>query len=189
MTDRTTTPPNKGPAKPKDVDENDSSIFRAAVGAVKPLQNDRAHPVPKRRPKPMPKQRQAIADQLAELDSPFEPSIEAGDTLSFARPGVTNRQLRRLRRGQLTPEAQIDLHGMPARDAHNALESFLTHAYADNLKCVRVIHGKGFGSPSGRPVIKSKVNYWLRNNQRVLAYCSSPQHEGGTGAVNVLLRS
>jgi len=189
VTDPKPAPSSKTPSRSESDTESESSLFRTAVGAVKPIKHDRAQPTPSKRPKPMPKRRQDIAAQLEALDSPFEPALEAGDTLSFANPGVPTRQLRRLRRGQIRLDAQLDLHGMPSGDAHDALQTFLNHACADGLKCVRVIHGKGFGSPSGRSVIKSKVNHWLRTDPRVMAFCSSPQHEGGTGAVNVLLRS
>lgn len=170
----------------------ESSLFRRSVGSVKPLKDDRADAEPTRRPKPMPKRRERLAEeleQLEELDSPFEPIVEANEVLTFARPGVAGRTVKKLRRGQFPIEAELDLHGMTAAGAYAALERFLAHAARDHLRHVRVIHGKGFGSDSGRPVIKSKVNLWLRIDPRVAAYCSAPPAHGGTGALNVLLKA
>jgi DNA-nicking Smr family endonuclease len=54
---------------------------------------------------------------------------------------------------------------------------------------VRVVHGKGLGSPNREPVLKNKVRRWLAQRDEVLAYCEAPRHEGGGGAVLVLLKS
>lgn len=185
MTARTQADQSDGSA----LSEEESSLFRRSVGPVNPLKEDRAHIEPTQRPRPMPHRRERLAEALDLLDSPFEPATEAGDVLSFARPGVASRTVKKLRRGQFIVEGQLDLHGMTAPEAHFALERFLTHATHNRMRCVRVIHGKGFGSRSGRPVIKSKVNLWLRVDTRVVAYCSAPQEHGGTGAVNLLLKT
>jgi DNA-nicking Smr family endonuclease len=52
---------------------------------------------------------------------------------------------------------------------------------------VRVVHGKGLGSPGKTPVLKSKVQRWLVQKNEVLAFVQAKGSEGGAGALVVLL--
>lgn len=97
--------------------------------------------------------------------------------------------MRRLARGGFSVQAEIDLHGMTASEAHEALAGFVEDSRARGLTCIRVVHGKGRGSGARGPVLKLKVDRWLRQWSGVLAFVSARQVDGGTGAVYVLLRS
>ena len=85
-------------------------------------------------------------------------------------------------------EAELDLHGLTAERAEPMLATFLAECQQQQIRCVRVIHGKGWGSRDNRPVLKSKVNYWLRQSDAVLAFCSATIEDGGTGALYILLK-
>ena len=122
-----------------------------------------------------------------------QPGDEFGDTatetldfLDFRRPGIQHRLYRDLQRGVLEPEATLDLHGMRVEDARRALSRFLDQSLQARRRCVRIIHGKGKGS-GGQLVIKQRVNQWLPQREEVLAFCSAPRWDGGTGAAYVLL--
>jgi DNA-nicking Smr family endonuclease len=115
--------------------------------------------------------------------------VSAEDTLFFARPGLQQRLLKRLRRGQLPVEAELDMHGMTIPVAENELVRFLSHCQDRHVRCARIIHGKGFGSRSGSPVLKNRLNHWLRQHHEVLAFTTTPRDAGGAGAVYVLLRT
>ena len=69
-----------------------------------------------------------------------------------------------------------------------ALAAFLDRCGHRGARCVHIIHGKGHGSSNQGPVLKNKVNAWLRQREEVLAFCSAQPKDGGTGAVYVLLR-
>lgn len=137
--------------------------------------------------------RQTELDEIAvmqELLSGPEPEeLESGDTLVYRAAGVQDGVLRRLRRGHYRIEGELDLHGLNRNKAQLAVAQFLAHCRDRALRCVRIIHGKGLGSPNSGPVIKSLVSSWLRRRQEVLAFCSAKPADGGTGAVYVLLRS
>lgn len=111
-----------------------------------------------------------------------------GDVLVFAGPGVQRRTIERLRRGRFPVEADLDLHGRTVTDAVAVLSRFIEDACRRGRRCIRIVHGKGFGSPHGRPIMKANVDRWLRNRPEVLAFCSALPPDGGTGAVYVLLR-
>jgi DNA-nicking Smr family endonuclease len=168
----------------------DAALFRSSVGEIKPLSHDRHE---QRRPRPPAVARQRAIDErrvLAELDSgEWEPwEIETGDELLYKDIGVQDRLIRKLRRGLVPVEAELDLHGMTVATAKQAVANFLVQARDAGLRCVRIIHGKGLRSRNKQPILKGKLDRWLRLRREVLAFCSARPSDGGNGAVYVLLR-
>jgi DNA-nicking Smr family endonuclease len=171
-------------------DDNEHDLFRKAVGKIRPVKQDKIHPKPKRR-KPVPDQ--TLRDQRAVMDSllsdEYEPAdVETGDELLYTRPGLQHMVIRKLRRGQYAIEAELDLHGATVVQAREAVDAFLKSARDRDKRVVRIIHGKGKSSEGKMPVLKVKVNSWLRQKDEVLAFCSARPNDGGTGAVYVLLK-
>jgi DNA-nicking Smr family endonuclease len=118
----------------------------------------------------------------------FEPvESAAGDELSFVRPGVQHAQIRKLRKGHYAIRGELDMHGLTTAQARRQLVAFLHDSRMRGARCVRIIHGKGYNSPNRQPILKSKLNVWLRQCDEVLAFCSAPPGDGGTGAAYVLL--
>lgn len=171
-------------------DTDDAALFRQAVAGARPLTRDIVE-APRRRPPPRARfrrddERAALAESL-EVDID-EIEIGAGERLQFRRPEIGQRTLRRLARGSYSVQAEIDLHGMTSSEADVALRDFINASLRAGHRCVRVVHGKGLGSGHAGPVLKSRVNRWLRRWRDVLAFASARQVDGGTGAVYVLLR-
>lgn len=169
---------------------DDVALFRAHIGPVRRLERVRAEPR-LRRPAPVPRQtladeRQVLIDLFSDEYHPAE--HETGEELWFARPGLQHKALRKLRRGQFRVSAELDLHGMTVQVARQALSEFLQQCRTSDRRCVRIVHGKGNGSRHRGPVLKSMVNRWLQQRDEILAFCSAPPHDGGTGAVYVLLK-
>lgn len=166
----------------KDSDNNDS-LFHKEMADVTPLKDNKIEPaVKKRRPVPL---NLPVGDEDNEEFADM--NIETGDELLFQRPGIQNRLFQDLRRGYIEPEATLDLHGMRVVDARKAMSRFLQQSLQRHRRCVIVIHGKGQGSKDQQPVLKQKTNQWLRQRDEVLAFCSAPRWNGGTGATYVLL--
>jgi len=168
----------------------DSQLFRDSVGEVKPVHHDRVTP-PRRAPSPRPKFReQDEAEVLRDLLSDqFEPvDMETGEELVFVRAGLQQRTLKKLRRGQFVVGAELDLHGMTAAVAREAVAGFLHDCKRRRVQCARIVHGKGRGSRHRAPVLKQKIGPWLQQRDAVLAYCSARNCDGGTGAIYVLLK-
>ena len=173
-----------------DDDDEDAALFRQAVSGTRPLAGDFAEP---HRLRPAPQARFRRADETSVLQESLAVPIDeleagAGERLQFRRPEIGQRTLRRLARGSYSVQAEIDLHGMTATEAESALQAFISSCLQNDYRCVRVVHGKGRGSGHGGPVLKVKVNRWLRRWRDVLAFVSTRQVDGGTGAVYVLLR-
>jgi DNA-nicking Smr family endonuclease len=168
---------------------DDVSLFREAVRGVKPL-SARA-PLP-RAPRARPRARFTRADRAAVLRESLagdsaDPLLAGGEELLFHRPQVQAGVLRRLRRGEYRVQREIDLHGLTVAEAKQALRQFLIEALEHQVRCVRVIHGKGLRSGHRGPVLKLAVSGVLRRTGAVLAYVSARPVDGGTGALYVLL--
>lgn len=170
--------------------QQDQTLFRQAMDAVTALPDNNKRKQPWRaRPSVQPLQtradEQAVIEEL--LDAP-PVDIETGDNLSWRRNGLQLAVLRKLRRGHYSCQSELDLHGLTTHTARNALAAFLHDAKLHNWRCVRIVHGKGLRSGHRGPVLKAKVGGWLRCRDEVLAFCSTPDHDGGTGAIYVLLK-
>ena len=126
--------------------------------------------------------REALSDEFD-----VETLLDTDESLSFRRPGMGPDVLRKLRRGGWSIQGQLDLHGLRREDARDALGQFLRTAHKAGWRCVRVVHGKGLGSPGKTPVLKGKVQSWLIQKQEVLAFVQARPAHGGAGALVVLL--
>lgn len=171
--------------------EDDSKLFRRAISGAKPLRSDAR--VVEEAQKPPPKARFARADESAVLGESLEVDIDTiergnGDSLYYRRPTVGRRTMRKLARGRFAVQDEIDLHGMTVAEAKPRLSDFIDHSARSGKLCVRVVHGKGRGSGDRGPVLKYSVDRWLRRWDTVLAFVSTRQVHGGTGAVYVLLQ-
>jgi DNA-nicking Smr family endonuclease len=96
--------------------------------------------------------------------------------------------VRKLREGRWSIQRQIDLHGLRIDEAREALGRFVRESHQHGLRCVRVVHGKGLGSPGRVPVLKGRVQRWLVQKNEVLAFVQARPADGGAGAMVVLLR-
>lgn len=170
--------------------KDDAKLFREHVHGIRPVKQDRVPPHRARR-RPIPEQslRDTAAVMETLLSNEYDPAdIETGEELLYVRPGLQHAVVRKLRRGQYAVEAELDLHGYIVPQAREALDKFLRNARALGKRCVRIVHGKGRSSEGKMPVLKGKVNHWLRQKDSVLAFCSAIPRDGGTGAVYVLLK-
>lgn len=172
--------------------ERERTLFERSVGPVHPLRDKgRVAPAP---PKPSPQPRQRRLDERAVLresmsdEIDVESLLDTDDALSFRRPDIGIGVVRKLRRGHWAIQRQIDLHGMRRDEAREQLGAFLREAERQGLRCVRVVHGKGNGSPGRAPVLKDKVRGWLVQRAEVIAFVQARASEGGNGALVVLLR-
>ncbi len=174
--------------------EDDFALFKSAVRGVKPIEHDRADTgkprsnraqIATRRANAVIDDGQTRIDGLSDL---FVIDVAAEDALYWARDGVQDSQLRKLKAGQIPFEGSLDLHGLSVEKARELLWDFLAEACRFEIRCVRVTHGKAARKDGKRPMIKSHVNTWLRQHPQVLGFSSCLPRHGGTGAVYVILK-
>ncbi|MGH6637553.1 MAG: Smr/MutS family protein [Polaromonas sp.] len=176
----------------------DKDLFSRAIGPVKalPAKHRPGNPghrasLPPTQPAPIPVQQQrdelAVMREAISDEFDVESLLDTDEALSFRRPGMGPDVVRKLRRGGWSIQGQLDLHGLRREDAREALGQFIKGAHKTGWRCVRVVHGKGLGSPGKTPVLKGKVQSWLIQKQEVLAFVQARPAEGGAGALVVLL--
>ncbi len=170
----------------------EKNLFIHAAGAVNPLPDKRKALLKKEPPSTAPRQQQ-LDDQavlIEAISDEFDVStlLDADETMSFRRPGIGPDVTKKLRRGDWRIQRQLDLHGLRSDEAREKLSLFVREAHKHGVRCVRVVHGKGLGSPGRAPVLKAKVQSWLAQKKEVLAFVQAKPADGGAGALVVLLQ-
>ncbi len=170
----------------------EKELFANSVGRVKPLLIDKKARLAPELPAPIPVQRQL--DEQSVLREALSDEWDTGslldtdEALSFRRPGVGVDVVRKLRKGEWSIQSQLDLHNLRTDEARQALGQFIRECHKQGLRCVRVVHGKGLGSPGKVSVLKPKVQSWLIQKNQVMAFVQATPLQGGAGALVVLLQ-
>lgn len=172
--------------------EEEANVFRASIGTVSTLRDRNRVQPPAKRPAPVAIQTQlndkAVLEASLSDEFDVENLLDIDETMSFRRPGIGEDVIKKLRRGEWVPQDKVDLHGLRSDEAREALATFLRRSVRNGVRCVRVIHGKGIGSPDKLPVLKGKVRSWLVQKEEVIAFVQARESQGGAGALMVLLR-
>ena len=169
----------------------EKDLFARAIGATEPLRRKAAVPLAPLPPAPIPVQHQLDEQRVLResLSDEFDVTtlLDVDDAMSVRRPGIGTDVTARLRKGEWAIQGQVDLHGLRSDEAREALGGFIRNASKQGLRCVRVVHGKGLGSPGRQPVLKTKAQRWLIQKNEVIAFVQAKPAEGGAGALVVLL--
>lgn len=192
---RPTAKPAAAKSAPVDDGLSDEELFARASQGAKRVGYDGVAPASTRpkRPDAQTLVRRAVAEggpegpveglsDTAALLNPI--GVEAA--LEFARSGIQQKVMKKLKQGLMPWQAAVDLHGCTLDEAREAVGQLVTEARNDGLQVIKIVHGKG--SQSGHPLLKTCVNSWLQQLQGVLAFASALPRDGGTGAVYVLLK-
>lgn len=189
-------PPPPKPKKDKPIDE-ESALFLEAVGEVEHVRTAKTRVGPPEPPSAAtlrrPNEEAESLARLAELVSEtgeFD-SVNDDAFLEASVRGLDPNVMRKLRAGDFTVQANLDLHGLTREQARPALELFIHKSKIAGHRCVLVVTGKGLNSPDQVSVLRSSVQEWLtrgKASRPVLGLCSARPKDGGAGAVYVLLR-
>lgn len=150
--------------------DDDFSLFKSEMRGVKRISVDRADTGKPRNDRQQLKQRQLNASvrndeiRVDGLSDQFVIDVGPEDELSWARDGVQESQLRKLKQGLVPFDGSLE------------------------IRCVRVTHGKAARKDGRSPLVKSHVNTWLRQHPQVLGFTSCLPRHGGTGSAYVMLR-
>jgi DNA-nicking Smr family endonuclease len=173
--------------------QKEANLFKEFLKDVKPIPQKNIAVLQAEKPPPLPLQKmlddeQVLIEALSD-EWDVERYLETDEGLSFRRNGIGQEALRKLRRGLWVVQSQIDLHGYRTDEAREAVTAFVKSCVKRDLRCVRIIHGKGLGSAGKEPVLKEKVKRWLVQKDEVLAFCQAPPRDGGAGALLVILKA
>lgn len=166
--------------------------FLNAMKDVRPLKiKSKSIQLTSEKPKPIPKK--LIEDEDKVLyeslsDDYLFAELESDENTFYLKNGHSPEIINKLRRGFWTIQESLDLHGFTSDEAKIKLVSFLRLCQKRNVRCIRIIHGKGIGSVNKEPVLKKRVRSWLMQKQEIIAYVETPRHDGGSGAIIVLIK-
>ncbi|MGE0825785.1 MAG: Smr/MutS family protein [Candidatus Binatia bacterium] len=188
--------PDQPPATPQKPEENEEDLFLRHMQDVTPLKHDgrvRVNHVPPVVPlRAQTEENEALAE-LYDLVA-GRTGFDITDTDAYVEgcvSGLDVRLVRKLRTGEFSRQAALDLHGMTSETAQGEVEQFILKSVSSGLRCVLIVHGRGRNSPGQIPVLKDRLKQWLtrgRIGRLVLAFATAKAHDGGSGALYVLLR-
>lgn len=183
-----------GPASVTSAEE--VKLFARAIQSVTPLKSASrvAHrPSDVQQADVMKQRRQRALGQDHSTPPPlsdgFSPFADTEADLAWVAPGMGPEVLRQLRRAFWPVGAHLDLHGLSSDEAKLALTNFIETSQIHGTRCVRIVHGKGYGSADGQSILKARVAQWLTQLKAISAFASAPPAHGGQGALLVLLRT
>ena len=178
-----------------ELSDEERNTFLDEVADVRPLKYEKRVEQVKNKPSPKPKfsQHEHESEKTSNdtmLSDPVDlRDAVVDDVLFFSRAGIQQKVQKKLRRGELPIEEELDLHGYTVNEAKMAIQYFLFECKRQHIRYIRIIHGKGYRSDQKIPVLKTHVAYWLPQLSDVLAFSSALPKDGGTGAIYVILKS
>jgi DNA-nicking Smr family endonuclease len=179
----------------------DAGVFNGATkGVTKIPESDRYVPPMQAIPvrsyqagKPRTREEDNAAVMRESLSDQFdvEGLVEDDPSVAYARPGVGPDVVRKLKKRVWPVQDELDLHGMTRDTARQQVADFLHRASRRGVRCVRIVHGRGYGSPNGEPVLRAMLHSWLVQMEKdeVVAFCVAGKKDGGHGALIVLLKA
>lgn len=175
-------------AKKPHISSEEKQLFLDSMKGVHPFKQDKINPAKSKKKiiKRPPVEPISADEEWHDINE--YPMAKPNDPLLYRKPGIQDNIMRKLKRRQFPIQAKLDLHGMIASKAKQALYQFIEQAYAMHCRCVLVVHGKGYSAKNEYPILKNNVNHWLRQSPHVVAFCSAQDNEGGTGALYVLIK-
>ncbi len=169
-----------------DTTKDDFDLFRQTVAEVEPIKKTNKVSL-KKQAGAIQKRKQTKTLLIKDtLSDDFIP--DCGEFLEFKRAGIQNAKLKLMRNGRLPIENRLDLHGHTRDAARTELLQFIMQSQMQGCSLLCIVHGKGYHSENGRPVLKAMVNKWLQDIPQVLAFVTAQPKDGGSGAVYVLLK-
>ncbi|GGI83570.1 endonuclease SmrB [Shewanella gelidii] len=155
--------------------------FSATFADIKPLKQDKhqfRQPVQKKRAA-APASKQVHAEVY--FSDTYQPLLPEEGPMRWVRNHEENAHLKRLKRGDYTPDLLLDLHGLRQSEAKSELSALLHACVKQNIHCCCVMHGLGSGT------LKQQVPRWLAQHPQVIAFHQAPKEWGGHSSLLVLM--
>lgn len=172
--------------KKKPLSDEDKALFRQQVSGARRLVQDKVVPQPVRASLTQPDKKRQLAEQANHYDyfsDEFHPHLPDEGPMRYLRNGVSHYELKKLRRGDYSPEMTLDVHGLTQRQAKQELGAMLAVCRRESLFCVSIMHGYG------KHILKQKIPLWLAQHPLVMAFHQAPARFGGDAALLILLET
>ncbi|MCB1330997.1 MAG: Smr/MutS family protein [Maritimibacter sp.] len=196
------------PRKPRKIRPDELDLWNKVVQHAEPMHPNRplpteptpaeAKPAPVKQGPAMPAQKSfRVGEAAPQRGSKHDLASGIEEHMRQHPVRMDPKRYGQMKKGRLTPEARIDLHGMTLAQAHPALMRFILEAAAEERRLVLVITGKGKVRDESGPiperhgVLRHQVPHWLNSmplKLYVLQIAEAHLKHGGSGAYYVYLR-
>jgi DNA-nicking Smr family endonuclease len=174
-------------------DDEDFKAFQTEMKGVKPIKAKKTVDVVKNKvPEPSLIHRRQMAVKIEQqsnnhLTEEIIDLVHPMDVLEYRSDGVSLGVYRNLKRGQYPIDARLDLHRKKMAQSREEVFQFIKDCQKYDIRSAIILHGKGELSEP-KAFLKSCVNTWLKQIPEVLAFHSAQKHQGGVGALYVLIK-
>ncbi|EKY3199479.1 endonuclease SmrB [Cronobacter turicensis] len=170
--------------KKPSLSEEEKSLFRALMSGTRELKQDTiVHSPARKKLREVPPKRllQEQVDASHYFSDEFQPLLNSDGPMRYVRPGVDHFELKKLRRGDYSPELFLDLHGLTQMQAKQELGALIAACRREHVFCACVMHGHG------KHILKQQTPLWLAQHPHVMAFHQAPKEYGGDAALLVLI--
>lgn len=163
---------------------DDKALFRQLMSGTRKLTQDTiVHPPKRKKLGEVPVKRllSEQADNSHYFSDEFQPLLSSEGPVRYVRSDVSHYEMKKLRRGDYTPEIFLDLHGLTQNQAKQELGALIAACRREHIFCASVMHGHG------KRVLKQQTPLWLAQHPWVMAFHQAPKEFGGDAALLVLI--
>lgn len=170
----------------KKTPSEDQALFRQLMSDTRRLRQDTVLHKPVRTKSSHLPEKRALSEQADHshyFSDEFQPFLSEEGPVRYVRTDVSHYELKKLRRGDYTPEIFLDLHGLTQQQAKQELGALLAACRREHLFCASVMHGHG------KRILKQQTPLWLAQHPFVMAFHQAPRMFGGDAALLVLIET
>ncbi len=170
----------------KKTSHEDQALFRQLMSDTRRLKQDTVLHTPLRSAGRKVPEKRALSEQKDNshyFSDEFQPLLAEDGPVRYVRADVSHYELKKLRRGDYTPEIFLDLHGLTQQQAKQELGALLAACRREHLFCASIMHGHG------KHILKQQTPLWLAQHPLVMAFHQAPRLFGGDAALLVLIET
>ncbi|EHM42144.1 endonuclease SmrB [Hafnia alvei] len=169
--------------KNKTISGEDAALFRESVSGARKIAQDTVVHSPKRSTRKIAPEKmlQEQIDASFYFSDEFQPQLDSDGPTRYIRPDANHFELKKLRRGDYSPELFLDLHGLTQMQAKQELGALIAACRREHVHCACVMHGHG------KHILKQQTPLWLAQHPDVVAFHQASREWGGDAALLVLI--
>lgn len=170
--------------KKPSLNEEEQALFRELMSGTRKIKQDTiVHQPQRKKPGVVPEKRliQEQADASHYFSDEFQPLLSQDGPTRYVREGSSHFELKKLRRGDYSPELFLDLHGLTQLQAKQELGALIAACRREHIFCACVMHGHG------KHVLKQQTPLWLAQHPHIVAFHQAPKEYGGDAALLILI--
>ena len=171
-------------SKKENLNAEDKALFRGLMTGTRKLTQDTiVHKPPRKKISEVP-QKRLLSEQMDNshyFSDEFQPLLATEGAVRYVRADVDHYELKKLRRGDYSPEIFLDLHGLTQKQAKEELGALIAACRREHIFCASVMHGHG------KHILKQQTPLWLAQHPQVMAFHQAPKLFGGYAALLVLI--